>query len=183
MFRPQCRANGRESIHAQTMIPFLLREHTVTRASMPKPRAVRVPSAYGDQSIRPNHKSVRVPKRYKLPMEQDFGRPWHASADIFKFLFFPCCSSFFHHNSMKTIEISTFLNVRVPFQIPPLVTKPSPETWNLLEPQAKPVQKPQSTSFFFLMCACDLFGGLGYVEAISFPGPIRIFQHQGCECT
>ena len=51
------RAYGHQSIYGQTRIPFLFQEHTLTRASMPKPYSLRVPRAYNQrihaQTIRP----------------------------------------------------------------------------------------------------------------------------------
>ena len=47
--------------YAQPIIPFVLHEHTVTRASMHNLNSVRVPGKYGHQSIHaPNHNFVRI---------------------------------------------------------------------------------------------------------------------------
>ena len=59
------RAYAHQSIHAQTIIPFVFQEHTLTRASMPKPqfrscsKSIRSP-----EHPCPNHNSVRVPRAY-----------------------------------------------------------------------------------------------------------------------
>ena len=59
------RAYGHQSIHSQTIIPFVFRENTVTRASIPKPsfrscsKSIRSP-----EHPFPNHHSVRVPRAY-----------------------------------------------------------------------------------------------------------------------
>ena len=59
------RAYGYQCIHAQTIIPFVFREHTVTSASMPKPyfrscfESIRLPV-----HPCPNHTSVCVSRAY-----------------------------------------------------------------------------------------------------------------------
>ena len=59
------RAYAHQSIHAQTTIPFVFQEHTLTRGSMPKPKfhscskSIRSP-----EHPCPNHNSIRVPREY-----------------------------------------------------------------------------------------------------------------------
>ena len=59
------RAYAHQSIHAETVFPFVLQEHTLTRASMPKPyfrscsKSIRSP-----EDPCPNRISVRVPRAY-----------------------------------------------------------------------------------------------------------------------
>ena len=84
-------------------------------------------------------------------MEQDFGE------DLGIHQLMSSSSIFFHvallfviKNSTETTVISTLLNIRVPFLIPPLVTRPSPKTWNLPETQAKTSLATSKHQFF--MC-------------------------------
>ena len=61
------RAYAHQSIYAQTIIPFVFQEHTLTRASMRKPqfrlcsKGIRSP-----EDPCPNHNSIRVPRAYAL---------------------------------------------------------------------------------------------------------------------
>ena len=65
LFSISRRAYNDQSIYAQTILPFVLEEHTLTRASMPKPyfrscwKSIRCP-----EHPCLNHTSVRVPRAY-----------------------------------------------------------------------------------------------------------------------